>query len=52
MRTWFSEFRTVVAGGGFPQVFGALGAERIFPVSPPDAAVLAQPGIVAAEPAW
>ena len=48
VRTWFSDFRTVVAGGGFPQVFGALGAERIFPVSPPDAAVLAQPGIVAA----
>lgn len=48
VRTWFSDFRTVVAAGGFPQVFGALGAERIFPVSPPDAAVLAQPGVVAA----
>ncbi len=48
VRTWFSDFRTVVAGGGFPQVFGALGAERILPVSPPDAAVLAQPGVAAA----
>jgi S1-C subfamily serine protease len=48
VRTWFSDFRTLVAGGGFPQVFGALGAERIFPVSPPDDAVLTQPGVAVA----
>jgi S1-C subfamily serine protease len=48
VRTWFSEFRKVVAGGGFPQVFGALGAERIFPVPVPDSAVLLRPAIVQA----
>jgi S1-C subfamily serine protease len=48
VRGWFSDFRTVVAGGGFPQVFGALGAERIFPVAPPDPAVLATPDVMRA----
>jgi S1-C subfamily serine protease len=48
VRGWFADFRAVVADGGFPQVFGALGAERIIPVSPPDLAVISQPGVVAA----
>ena len=48
VRGWFADFRAVVADGGFPQVFGALGAERIIPVSPPDPAILGQPGVVAA----
>jgi S1-C subfamily serine protease len=48
VRGWFADFRAVVADGGFPQVFGALGAERIIPVSPPDLAVTGQPGVVAA----
>ena len=48
VRGWFADFRAVVADGGFPQVFGALGAERIIPVSPPDLAVIGQPGVVAA----
>ena len=48
VRSWFADFRAVVADGGFPQVFGALGAERIIPVSPPDLAVIGQPGVVAA----
>jgi S1-C subfamily serine protease len=49
VRSWFADFRTVVAGGGFPQVFGALGAERILPVAPVDPAVVLTPGIVAAK---
>jgi len=49
VRGWFSDFRTVVAGGGFPQVFGALGAERILPVAPVDPAVVLTPGIVQAK---
>ena len=48
VRVWFSDFRTVVATGGFPQVFGALGAERIVPVAPPDSSILDDPDIVAA----
>jgi S1-C subfamily serine protease len=48
VRGWFADFRALVADGGFPQVFGALGAERIIPVSPPDLAVTGQPGVVAA----
>jgi len=48
VRGWFADFRAVVADGGFPQVFGALGAERIIPVAPPDLAVTGQPGVVAA----
>ena len=49
VQTWFADFRKVVASGGFPQVFGALGAERIIPVSPPDPGVLDDPQIVAAK---
>ncbi|MDQ1465523.1 MAG: hypothetical protein QOC73_2464 [Actinomycetota bacterium] len=48
VRIWFADFRKVVAGGTFPQVFGALGAERIFPVPAPDPAVLQAPGIAQA----
>jgi S1-C subfamily serine protease len=48
VRGWFADFRAVVADGGFPQVFGALGAERIIPVAPPDPAVTGQPAIDAA----
>ena len=46
VRTWFADFRKVVAGGGFPQVFGALGAEHILPVAVPDPAVVRPPAIV------
>lgn len=49
VRSWFADFRTVVSGGGFPQVFGALGAERILPVAPVDPAVVLTPGIVRAK---
>jgi len=49
VQAWFADFRQVVASGGFPQVFGALGAERIVPVAPPDPAVVNNPRIVAAQ---
>jgi S1-C subfamily serine protease len=49
VRSWFADFRTVVSDGGFPQVFGALGAERILPVAPVDPAVVLTPGIVQAK---
>lgn len=49
VQAWFADFRRVVAGGGFPQVFGALGAERIVPVAPPDAAALDDPQVRAAQ---
>lgn len=39
-RVWFSAFRRMLDNSGFPQVFGALGAERISPVSPPDPSIL------------
>jgi S1-C subfamily serine protease len=45
VRTWFADFRKVVGTGGFPQVFGQLGAERIIPVAPPDPAVVTNPAI-------
>ena len=48
VQAWFADFRKVVANGGFPQVFGALGAERIIPVAPPDPAAANDPQIVAA----
>ena len=38
-RTWFSGFRRMLDSSGFPQVFGALGPERIVNVPPPDPAV-------------
>jgi S1-C subfamily serine protease len=48
VQAWFADFRQVVANGGFPEVFGALGAERIIPVSPPDPAAVHDPQVVAA----
>jgi S1-C subfamily serine protease len=52
-RTWFSSFRRLLDQNGFPQVFGAIGPERIVKVPPPDPRVansravqLAQPDIV------
>jgi S1-C subfamily serine protease len=47
-QTWFSDFRKSIIASGFPQVFGALGGERVAPVPPPDAALLNSPGVVAA----
>ncbi|HET7529603.1 MAG TPA: MarP family serine protease [Mycobacteriales bacterium] len=51
--TWFSAFRRLIDENGFPQVFGAIGPERIVKVPPPDPRVansravqLAQPDIV------
>jgi S1-C subfamily serine protease len=35
-RTWDAAFRRLVQQNGFPQVFGAIGAEHIVPVPPPD----------------
>jgi S1-C subfamily serine protease len=35
-RTWFSSFRRLLDQNGFPQVFGAIGPERIAKVPPPD----------------
>jgi S1-C subfamily serine protease len=49
VQAWFGDFRRVVSNGGFPQVFGALGAERIVPVAPPDPNSLGDPQIVAAQ---
>ncbi len=39
-RTWFSSFRRLLDQNGFPQVFGAIGPERIVAVPAPDPAVL------------
>jgi len=51
--TWFAAFRRLIDENGFPQVFGAIGPERIVKVPPPDPRVansravqLAQPDIV------
>src|SRR3954453_20985511 len=51
--TWFAAFRRLIDQNGFPQVFGAIGPERIVKVPPPDpriansrAVQLAQPDIV------
>jgi S1-C subfamily serine protease len=49
VQAWFADFRRVVAGGGFPQVFGALGAERIVPVAPPDPSAIDDPQVRAAQ---
>jgi S1-C subfamily serine protease len=48
VQDFFADFRKVVVTRGFPQVFGALGAERIVPVSPPDPTVVSTPGVTAA----
>ena len=34
--TWFAAFRRLIDENGFPQVFGAIGPERIVKVPPPD----------------
>ena len=44
----FSEFRRMLATGPFPQVFSGIGAAHLFPVQPPDPAVLNSPGYQAA----
>jgi S1-C subfamily serine protease len=49
-KTWDSAFRRLVQRNGFPQVFGAIGAERIVPVDPPDPAVANSAAVRAAEP--
>src|SRR5439155_3902103 len=35
-KTWDAAFRRLVQRNGFPQVFGAIGPERIVAVAPPD----------------
>jgi S1-C subfamily serine protease len=47
-KTMFSEFRRLLSSGPFPQVFSGIGAARLFAVSPPDQAVLKDPGYLAA----
>jgi len=49
-KTWDAAFRRLVQQNGFPQVFGAIGAERIVPVSPPDPKVAASRAVRVAEP--
>ena len=49
-KTWDSAFRRLVQQNGFPQVFGAIGGERIVPVAPPDPAVANSPAVREAEP--
>ena len=49
-RAWFASFRRLVDQGGFPQVFGGLGPERIVPVDPPDPAVLGSAAVQKARP--
>jgi len=47
-KTMFSDFRQLLSTGPFPQVFSGIGAARLFAVSPPDQAVLNDPGYLAA----
>lgn len=47
-RTWFSSFRRLIDNYEFPQVFGALGPERVVPVPAPDPRVLSNPRLRAA----
>jgi S1-C subfamily serine protease len=49
-KTWDAAFRRLVQQNGFPQVFGAIGAERIVPVPPPDPRVAGSRAVVVAEP--
>jgi S1-C subfamily serine protease len=49
-KTWDAAFRRLVQQNGFPQVFGAIGAERIVPVSPPDPKVASSRAVRVAEP--
>jgi S1-C subfamily serine protease len=48
-KTWDSAFRRLVQRNGFPQVFGAIGAERIVPVEPPDPAIANSAAVKAAQ---
>jgi S1-C subfamily serine protease len=48
-KTMFSDFRRLLSSGPFPQVFSGIGAARLFAVSPPDQAVLNDPGVLAAQ---
>jgi uncharacterized membrane protein required for colicin V production len=41
----FAGFREVLDREGFPRVFEGIGTERIAPVAPPDANVVASPGV-------
>jgi len=49
-KTWDAAFRRLVQQNGFPQVFGAIGAERIVPVAPPDPRVAGSRAVRIAEP--
>lgn len=49
-KTWDAAFRRLVQQNGFPQVFGAIGAERIVPVAPPDPRVAGSRAVRVAEP--
>jgi S1-C subfamily serine protease len=49
-KTWDAAFRRLVQQNGFPQVFGAIGAERIVPVAPPDPRVANSRAVRVAEP--
>lgn len=49
-KTWDAAFRRLVQQNGFPQVFGAIGAERIVPVPAPDPAIANSRAVRVAEP--
>jgi S1-C subfamily serine protease len=49
-KTWDAAFRRLVQQNGFPQVFGAIGAERIVPVAPPDPRVAGSRAVRVAQP--
>jgi S1-C subfamily serine protease len=46
----FSDFRRLLASGPYTQVFGALGAEGMLNVPPPDPGVVTSPGVRRARP--
>jgi S1-C subfamily serine protease len=48
-KTMFSDFRRLLATNStYAEVFSGIGAERLFPIAAPDAAVLDSPGYLAA----
>jgi S1-C subfamily serine protease len=47
-KSMFTDFRQLLSSGPFPQVFSGIGAARLFAVSPPNPAVLNDPGYLAA----
>ena len=49
-KTWDAGFKRLVQQNGFPQVFGAIGAERIVPVAPPDPRVAGSRAVTIAAP--